>query len=45
MGNQTSTESIPTQDSTSSTPSLNEEKPKLKPCCACPETRQARDLW
>ncbi|VVC95641.1 unnamed protein product [Leptidea sinapis] len=19
------------------------EKPKLKPCCACPETKQARD--
>ncbi|XP_070568844.1 cytochrome c oxidase copper chaperone-like [Ptychodera flava] len=20
-----------------------EEKPKLKPCCACPETKKARD--
>lgn len=20
-----------------------EEKPKLKPCCACPETKEARD--
>jgi cytochrome c oxidase assembly protein subunit 17 len=20
-----------------------EEKPKLKPCCACPDTRKARD--
>lgn len=21
------------------------EKPKLKPCCACPETKKARDAW
>ncbi|KPJ12867.1 Cytochrome c oxidase copper chaperone [Papilio machaon] len=21
----------------------NAEKPKLKPCCACPETKRARD--
>ncbi|CAH2043214.1 unnamed protein product, partial [Iphiclides podalirius] len=21
----------------------NTEKPKLKPCCACPETKRARD--
>lgn len=21
------------------------EKPKLKPCCACPETKRARDAW
>ncbi len=21
------------------------EKPKLKPCCACPETKKARDKW
>lgn len=21
-----------------------DEKPKLKPCCACPETRKARDM-
>lgn len=21
------------------------EKPKLKPCCACPETKKARDEW
>lgn len=21
-----------------------EEKPKCKPCCACPETRKARDM-
>lgn len=23
----------------------NTEKPKLKPCCACPETKRARDAW
>lgn len=24
----------------------NEEQPKkLKPCCACPETKKARDTW
>lgn len=23
----------------------NAEKPKLKPCCACPETKRARDAW
>ena len=22
-----------------------EEKKKLKPCCACPETKKARDAW
>ncbi|KAG6439662.1 hypothetical protein O3G_MSEX000967 [Manduca sexta] len=22
---------------------VGEEKPKLKPCCACPETKRARD--
>lgn len=21
------------------------EKKKLKPCCACPETKKARDTW
>lgn len=21
------------------------EKPKLKPCCACPETKRPRDEW
>ena len=21
------------------------EKPKLKACCACPETKKARDTW
>lgn len=24
--------------------SKEKEKPKCKPCCACPETRQARDM-
>lgn len=23
----------------------NVEKSKLKPCCACPETKRARDAW
>lgn len=23
----------------------NTEKPKLKPCCACPETKRVRDAW
>lgn len=23
----------------------NTEKPKLKPCCACPETKKVRDAW
>lgn len=27
-----------------SSDSSSEEKPKLKPCCACPETRKARDM-
>lgn len=21
------------------------DKPKLKPCCACPETKKVRDAW
>ncbi|XP_038076971.1 cytochrome c oxidase copper chaperone-like [Patiria miniata] len=25
-------------------PTEAEEKPKLKPCCACPETKKARDV-
>lgn len=24
---------------------IQPEKPKLKPCCACPETKKARDAW
>ena len=24
---------------------LNAEKPKCKACCACPETKKARDQW
>ena len=23
----------------------SEDKPKLKPCCACPETKRPRDEW
>lgn len=23
----------------------NEEPKKLKPCCACPETKKVRDAW
>lgn len=26
------------------TPNTNKEK-KLKPCCACPETKKIRDTW
>lgn len=26
-----------------SEPTQKEEKPKLKPCCACPETKKPRD--
>lgn len=24
---------------------IPKEKKKLKPCCACPETKKARDAW
>jgi hypothetical protein len=30
--------------STQQTPAKEEPK-KLKPCCACPETKRARDAW
>lgn len=32
---------------TSATPSESQSEPpkKLKPCCACPETKRARDAW
>lgn len=26
-------------------PSAGDGEKKLKPCCACPETKQARDKW
>lgn len=26
-------------------PTENEPPKKLKPCCACPETRKVRDSW
>ncbi|XP_012874788.1 PREDICTED: cytochrome c oxidase copper chaperone [Dipodomys ordii] len=26
-------------------PSATPEKKPLKPCCACPETKKARDAW
>jgi hypothetical protein len=26
-------------------PSIKEPEKKLKPCCACPETKKARDAW
>lgn len=26
-------------------PSDSQEKKPLKPCCACPETKKARDAW
>lgn len=28
-----------------STASQNTGEKKLKPCCACPETKKARDAW
>lgn len=40
MGNTTSAKSIePPQ------PPASAEKPKLKPCCACPDTKRVRDAW
>ncbi|GFO45356.1 cytochrome c oxidase copper chaperone [Plakobranchus ocellatus] len=30
-------------DGANSAPALAEQKPKLKPCCACPETKKLRD--
>lgn len=32
------------QDGAPNTPEGGQDKPKCKPCCACPETRKARDL-
>lgn len=33
-------------EAASTTPDPNAEAPKkLKPCCACPETKKARDTW
>ena len=38
---------MPQQGNESRTPggAPQEEKKKLKPCCACPETKQPRDAW
>lgn len=30
---------------TGSSPAPPEQPKKLKPCCACPETKRARDAW
>lgn len=29
----------------SAAPPATEQPKKLKPCCACPETKRARDAW
>ncbi|TPX67491.1 hypothetical protein SpCBS45565_g03760 [Spizellomyces sp. 'palustris'] len=35
--------SIPVSATPLATPTSTEAKPKCKPCCACPDTRKARD--
>ena len=54
MGNQqASSLASPSSPSTASVPHETDNKPvsaaddkkKLKPCCACPETKQPRDAW
>ncbi|XP_030877309.1 uncharacterized protein LOC115938140 [Leptonychotes weddellii] len=36
---------MPGLTAASPTPSDSQEKKPLKPCCACPETKKARDAW
>ncbi|KAF3827528.1 hypothetical protein GH733_003014 [Mirounga leonina] len=36
---------MPGLTTASPTPSDSQEKKPLKPCCACPETKKARDAW
>ncbi|ELR49283.1 Cytochrome c oxidase copper chaperone [Bos mutus] len=36
---------MPGLAATSPAPSESQEKKPLKPCCACPETKKARDAW
>ena len=44
MGNQTSNQETPVKTEETK-PATNEEKPKLKPCCVCLETKAVRDEW
>ena len=36
-------ETEPAEVKATETPAAEAEKPKLKPCCACPETKKPRD--
>uniref|UniRef100_H0WR73 Cytochrome c oxidase copper chaperone COX17 n=1 Tax=Otolemur garnettii TaxID=30611 RepID=H0WR73_OTOGA len=36
---------MPSVAAASTAPSESQEKKPLKPCCACPETKKARDAW
>lgn len=46
MGNTSVKEAPPTAEAASASKNEAEgEKKKLKPCCACPETKKARDQW
>lgn len=46
MGNISEKVEAASNEITSSTVTPSSEPPKkLKPCCACPETKKARDAW
>lgn len=44
MGNSAVKESVQAAAVTTNTNNTG-EKPKCKACCACPETKKARDQW
>lgn len=43
MGNQQST--APQQQNQTAKEQQQQEKPKLKPCCVCLDTKKIRDEW
>jgi hypothetical protein len=38
-------QNLPKEDNKKETTVEAESPKKLKPCCACPETKRARDQW
>lgn len=45
MGNITEKINAASSRITHTNETINEAPKKLKPCCACPETKKARDAW
>lgn len=43
--NAQATSLVPAETPQTNHPSTTNQEKKLKPCCACPETKKVRDAW